>query len=59
MQDWSIFFNLDIECVEEKFSIREPQFYKRLFQSNVVGQYGSKYPTFYFHIENANKTGGI
>ena len=46
-------FDLDIEWVEKDFSTREPHFYKRLFQSNIQGQYGSKHPTFPVPIANA------
>ena len=35
---------------------RKPQFYKRLFQSNIQGQARAKYPTFTFSIENAKET---
>ena len=41
------------------FSRREPQFYKRLFQSNIQGQYGSKYTTFPVSIVNTKETGEI
>ena len=33
-------FDLDIKWIEEKFSTREPQFYKRLFQTNIEGKSG-------------------
>ena len=52
-------FDLDIEWVEEHFSTIEPQFYKRLFQSNSEGQSGLKYPIFNVPIDNAKETDEI
>ena len=52
-------FDLDIDWIEEKVSTIEPQFYKKLFQSNIKGQSGSKYPTFPITIINARGTGEI
>ena len=52
-------FDLNIEWVEENFSTREHQFYKRLSQSTIEGQYGSKYPTLPVPIVNAEETGEI
>ena len=52
-------FDLDIEWFEEKFSTREPQFYKRLFQTNIGGQYGITHPIFPVPIRNAKETGEI
>ena len=46
-------FDLDIEWIGENFSTREPQFYKKLFQSNIEGKYGSKYPTLPVPIGNS------
>ena len=48
-------FDLDIEWIEENFSTREPQFYQRLFQSNIEGQAGSKYSTFTVPTGNEKK----
>ena len=50
-------FDIDIKLVEEKFSTREPHFYKRPFQSNIEGQYGLTYPIFPVPIGNAKNTG--
>ena len=52
-------FDLDIEWIEENFSTREPQFYQRLFQSNIEGQAGSKYSTFTVTIGYAKEIGDI
>ena len=52
-------FDLDIEWVEEKFSTREPKFYKRLFQTNIEGQSGLTYPIFSVPIGNAKETDEI
>ena len=49
-------FDLDIEWFEEKFSTREPQFYKRLFQSNIEGQSGITYTIFPVPVSNAKET---
>ena len=45
-------FDIDIDWLEEEFIKREPQFYKKLFQSNIQGQAGSKYPIFLDIIVN-------
>ena len=52
-------FDIDIEWIEENLSAREPQFYKRCFQRNIQGSYGSKYPTFPVTIVNAKETGEV
>ena len=39
-------FDIDIEWVGKNISKREPQFYKRLFQTNIEGQSGITYPIF-------------
>ena len=49
-------FNLDIEWVEENFIIWKPQFYNRLFQSNIEGQ-SEKNPTFPAPIGNSKEKG--
>ena len=48
-------FDHDIQWVEENFSTREPQFYKRLFLSNIEGQAVSKYSIFPVTIGNVKK----
>ena len=50
-------FILDIEWVEENFSTIEPQFYKRLFQTNIEGQAVLIYPIFPVIFGNTNLTG--
>ena len=46
-------FDLDIKWVEENFITREPQYYKRLFQTNIEGQSGLTYPIFPVTIGNS------
>ena len=48
--------DIGIDRVEENFSTREPQFYKRLFQINIEGQYGITYPILYAPIVNVKET---
>ena len=45
-------FDIDIEWVEGNFSTREPQFYKRLFQTKIKDQSGIPYTIFPVPIEN-------
>ena len=52
-------FDLDIELVEEKFSTREPQFYNRLFQTNIEVKSGITYPVFTVPIGNSKEKGEI
>ena len=52
-------FDLDIDWVEENFSTREPQFYKRLLQTNIEGQSVITYHIFTVPIENAKETSEI
>ena len=52
-------FEPDIEWVEENFSIREPDFYKRLFHINIEGQSGLTYHIFPVPIGNVKNTGEI
>ena len=52
-------FDTDVEWIEENLSTREPQFYKRPFQTNIEGQYGITYPIFLVLIGNAKETGEI
>ena len=52
-------FGLDIECTDKNLSTREPQFHKRLFQRNIEGQAGSKYPIFPVPIGNVKKTSEV
>ena len=49
--------DLDIDCIEEIFSKREPLFYKSLFQRIIEGQAGSKYPIFAVLVGNVKETG--
>ena len=52
-------FDIDIQWVEENFSTRESQLYKRMFQINIEGQYRLTYPTFTVTIRNSKNTGEI
>ena len=50
---------IDIEWVEENFSTREPQFYNRLFQTNIEVKSGITYPVFTVPIGNSKEKGEI
>ena len=50
-------FDPDIEWFEENFIKREPQFYKKLFQTNIEGQSVITYPIFPIPLGNAKETG--
>ena len=52
-------FDLGIQWVEEKFSKREPQFYKSLFQINIEVQAEIIYHIFSVTIGNAKETGEL
>ena len=45
--------------IELNISIREPQFYNKLFKINIEGQAVSKYPKFPVPIGNAKETGKV
>ena len=45
--------------IELNISIREPQFYNKLFKINIEGQAVSKYPKFTVTIGNGKETGEI
>ena len=51
--------DLDMEWVEENFSKRELQFYKRLFQTIIEGQSGITYLIFPVTFVNVKETGEI
>ena len=48
-----------MDWVEENFSTRESQFYKKLIQTNIEGKYEIKYPIFPVIIGNAKEKGEI
>ena len=48
-------FDIDIERLEVSFSTREPQFYKRPFQTNIQVQYVITYYIFTVPIGNTKK----
>ena len=52
-------FDHDIERFEENLSTRGSHFYKSLFQINIQGQSGLKYPIFPVTIVNTKETGEI
>ena len=45
-------FNLDNEWLKRKFSTLEPDFYKKLFENNIEGQYIKTYKTFVVPLYN-------
>ena len=53
------FFDIDIDWVEETFSTIEPEFFKRLFETNIEDQAGITYYIFTVPIGNAKERGKI
>ena len=50
-QKW---FDLDLDCIEINFSTREPDLYKKLFQSHDDTQDNNTFKTFQVPIGNEN-----